>query len=119
MPPQVEDVSGLKVTPVSIPNKIARYDLYLSLADTAQGLKGSLLYNADLFKPDTIARMLEGLETLLRAAVERPDARLDELTRALAAKERERREISEREIEQAGLQMLKSARRRVVGRADV
>jgi hypothetical protein len=110
--------SGLTLSPLVIPNKVARYDLYLSLYELPQGMKGSLLYNADLFRPGTIARMVEHFETLLRAVVERPDARLGELAQLLADADRQSQEVLERELEEAGLQMLKNVRRRNVSRVS-
>jgi amino acid adenylation domain-containing protein len=106
--------SSLTLSPLVIPNKVARYDLYMSLYELPQGMKGSLLYNADLFRPGTIARMVEHFEALLRAVVERPDARLGELTQLLASIDEQSREVLEKELEKAGLQMLKNVRRRNV-----
>jgi non-ribosomal peptide synthetase component F len=118
-PSPVPETPDLKVNFISLPNNVARYDLYLSLADSAQGLQGTMLYNADLFKPGTIARMLENMKTLLHAIVERPAAHLDELTRLLAAKDKQHQELVEKEIENAGLQMLRNIQRRAISRVDV
>jgi hypothetical protein len=109
---------SLTLSPLAIPNKVARYDLYVSLFELPQGMKGSLLYDADLFRPGTIARMVEHFETLLRAVIERPDARLGELTQLLAARDKQSQEVLEKELEEAGLQMLKNVRRRNVSRVS-
>src|SRR5215211_4589897 len=56
-----------------------KFDLSLFLFEEDQGLKGRLVYNADLFDDETIERMLGHLHTLLRGIVEDPDQRLSEL----------------------------------------
>src|SRR5215211_4668803 len=56
-----------------------KFDLSLFLFEEDQGLKGRLVYNADLFDDETIERMLGHLQTFLRGIVEDPDQRLSEL----------------------------------------
>src|SRR5215212_5895560 len=56
-----------------------KFDLSLFLFEEDQGLKGRLVYNADLFDDATIERMLGHLQTFLRGIVEDPDQRLSEL----------------------------------------
>jgi len=57
----------------------AKFDLNLSLDDTADGWDGTLDYNSDLFDRSTVERMAAHLDCLLRAVCERPDARLADL----------------------------------------
>src|SRR5215213_7151460 len=56
-----------------------KFDLSLFLFEEDQGLKGRLVYNADLFDDPTIERMLGHLQTLLRGIVEDPDQHLSDL----------------------------------------
>src|SRR5215213_423074 len=56
-----------------------KFDLSLFLFEEDQGLKGRLVYNADLFDDATIERMLGHLQTFLRGIVEDPDRHLSEL----------------------------------------
>ena len=56
-----------------------KFDLSLFMFEEDQGLKGRLVYNADLFDDTTIERMLGHLQALLRCIVENPDQRLSEL----------------------------------------
>src|SRR6185369_727170 len=58
---------------------VARADLEIHLLDDGEGLQAVGVYNADLFDPTTMARLLGQFGDLLRGAVERPDARLAEL----------------------------------------
>ncbi|HEX2740525.1 MAG TPA: amino acid adenylation domain-containing protein [Rubrobacter sp.] len=56
-----------------------KYDLSFFLSEEEQGLRGRLVYNADLFDDATIERMLGHLQTLLKGIVEDPDRHLSEL----------------------------------------
>src|SRR4028118_1768190 len=56
-----------------------KFDLSFFMSEEEQGLKGRLVYNADLFDDATIERMLGHLQTLLKGIVEGPDQRLSEL----------------------------------------
>ena len=58
---------------------IAKFDLTVLVEDTEQGLTGAIEYNTDLFRADTITRMLEHFRTLLTSIAANPDKRLSEL----------------------------------------
>ncbi|WFE55764.1 non-ribosomal peptide synthetase/MFS transporter [Micromonospora sp. WMMD712] len=51
----------------------ARFDLSLYVSEAADGLRGMVVYNSDLFDADTVVRLAASLDALLRAAVARPD----------------------------------------------
>ncbi|RKR86141.1 amino acid adenylation domain-containing protein [Micromonospora pisi] len=57
----------------------ARYDLAVYLSEADDGLRGSVLYNTDLFDPQTMTRFTDHYRNLLRAAVARPDLPLVDL----------------------------------------
>ncbi len=57
----------------------AKFDLTMTLAETEQGLSGSLEFSTDLFVEETIARFLGHFQTLLEGIVSAPDARLSAL----------------------------------------
>ncbi|MGN6152443.1 MAG: non-ribosomal peptide synthetase, partial [Lysobacteraceae bacterium] len=63
----------LRVDTVDIGYQVAKFDLTLTIDTTADGLLGSWQYCADLFEADTIARLAESFEQLLRAVVARPE----------------------------------------------
>ena len=50
---------GITVTPLATPRRIAKYDLSLAVDERPDGLLLQLEYNTDLWKPATIARMLQ------------------------------------------------------------
>src|SRR5262249_3635123 len=56
-----------------------------TLQDTAQGLRGTLEYNTDLFDAATIVRMLGHFYTLLEGIVANPEQRLADLPLLTAA----------------------------------
>ena len=57
----------------------ARFDLTLSVQESAAGLMGILEYNTDLFDRDTVRRLLAHYRRLLEAIVAAPAARLSQL----------------------------------------
>ncbi|RKH39334.1 non-ribosomal peptide synthase/polyketide synthase, partial [Corallococcus sicarius] len=70
---------GLSLKPLSLERDTAKFDLTLALADTADGLVGSLEYSTDLFDAATVARLAGHLETLLRGILATPDQHLSRL----------------------------------------
>ena len=70
---------GLSVSRAGVDLEGAKFDLSLSLAATASGLRGKLTYTTDLFEPDTIERMVGHLERLLQQVAADADARLSRL----------------------------------------
>ncbi|MDF5727929.1 MAG: amino acid adenylation domain-containing protein [Rhizonema sp. PD38] len=73
------ELPGLILSPLLNESRTAKYDLTLSMTETAQGLVGNLEYNTDLFDPSTISRMAGHLQTLLCGIVANPQQRLSEL----------------------------------------
>ena len=74
------ELPGLSLSPVIADGGTTHFDLTLHIADTEQGLLGTVAYNTDLFDADTITRMLSHLQTLLEAIVKDPDRHLSELS---------------------------------------
>ncbi|NMO20133.1 LLM class flavin-dependent oxidoreductase [Pyxidicoccus fallax] len=84
LPPTDMNVPGMAWKPVlPVPDGAvegtAKFDLQLSLVETPDGLSGALEYRTDLFSPSTMARLAGHLETLLRAVVDAPEARVEDL----------------------------------------
>jgi amino acid adenylation domain-containing protein len=71
---------GLTFSAVELRNKTAKYDLTLSMMETAQGLTAVAEYNTDLFDDPTILRTLEHYQRVLEAVVADPDRRLSDLS---------------------------------------
>ncbi|MFN7945817.1 MAG: amino acid adenylation domain-containing protein [Blastocatellia bacterium] len=77
--PETARQTELSVTPVKTESGLAKFDLTLSMIDTATELIGVFEYNADLFEAATMARMCGHFRTLLAAIAENPRQRLSEL----------------------------------------
>lgn len=54
----------------------ANFDLTLELFDRADGFQGGLNFSTDLFRPETIDRMVQQYQTLVAAAVGAPDQKI-------------------------------------------
>ncbi|HEU4560885.1 MAG TPA: amino acid adenylation domain-containing protein [Longimicrobium sp.] len=70
---------GLKTEPMGSGAATTKFDLLLDLAAGVDGLRGALLYCADLFEPATMARMAGHLERVLEQVAAGDDVRLSAL----------------------------------------
>ncbi|WP_311931631.1 non-ribosomal peptide synthetase [Microbispora sp. H11081] len=70
---------GLAMSAYPFEVTASRFDLALYLMDLGDGLRGTLTYRTELFRPETIARLAECFENLLRSIVADPHARLSDL----------------------------------------
>ena len=79
------ELPGIKTTPIEVKTHTAKLDLALALSQTSEGLEGVVEYNTDLFKAETINRLIGHFLTLLEAITvdtEENIARLPILTAA-------------------------------------
>ncbi|MEA2693150.1 MAG: hypothetical protein QOJ16_2537, partial [Acidobacteriota bacterium] len=67
------DLPGLRLEPMEMPAETAKFDLALTLGETAEGLSGAWSYDRDLFDATTVGRLNAHFERLLEAAVAQPD----------------------------------------------
>ncbi|HYC70106.1 MAG TPA: amino acid adenylation domain-containing protein [Opitutaceae bacterium] len=82
--------AGLTFTPLEFDNGTSKFDLSLSLAETAGGeIRLSLEYRMDLFESGTIERLLAHYQALVTGAAATPDRRVDELPLLTAAERRQ------------------------------
>ncbi len=73
-------LGGLALEPFGAEEGTTRFDLNLTLRDGDEGLAGALVYRAELFEAETIARMAGHLEVLLEAMAAEPGRRLSEVS---------------------------------------
>jgi amino acid adenylation domain-containing protein len=79
------ELPGLTVTEQPVGTGTAKFDLWFSLTEHADGIDGQAEFNAEVFDRSTVDALLARLEVLLRQVVSAPDRRLgslDVLTRA-------------------------------------
>ncbi|HEX6292099.1 MAG TPA: amino acid adenylation domain-containing protein, partial [Herpetosiphonaceae bacterium] len=69
----------LTVEPLGVEPLATEFDLTLTVSESRGGLRGEFTYRRDLFAPDTMARMVGHLETLLAAVVDDPHQPIDQL----------------------------------------
>ncbi len=73
------DLSGLGMDELEIETQTAKFDLSLSMAESEDGLVGTINYNTDLFDAATVERIAEHFEQLLGAVVSKPDEQISRL----------------------------------------
>jgi amino acid adenylation domain-containing protein len=69
----------LTMVPIEVGERTAKFDLTLFLSNSAQEIRGSLVYSVDLFEAATIRRMADHFRQLVSGIVANPDARIFEL----------------------------------------
>ena len=78
-PSQTVQLSNLTLKYLTPDSQTARFDLSLDMSETATGLTGVFEYSTDLFKSETIHRLIKHFETLLTGIIANPEQRLSEL----------------------------------------
>jgi amino acid adenylation domain-containing protein len=73
------DLLDLTVSSLEVETPTAKFDLTLSMENTASGLIGEWEYNSDLFDATTIERMTRHFQTLLEGIVANPQQPISEL----------------------------------------
>ncbi|HEY9803800.1 MAG TPA: amino acid adenylation domain-containing protein [Leptolyngbyaceae cyanobacterium] len=73
------ELPGVSLKLLEVENKTARFDLALFLTETEEGIAGKWQYNADLFTPDTITRLTNHWQTLIKSIVSQPQSRINTL----------------------------------------
>jgi amino acid adenylation domain-containing protein len=72
-PSEALELPELTLEEITVESTTAKFDLMLSLEETAAGLRGVLEYSADLFDETTVRRILEHFQVLLEGLVRQPD----------------------------------------------
>ncbi|MEU8378334.1 amino acid adenylation domain-containing protein [Streptosporangium sp. NPDC048865] len=76
-------MSGIETDVFDPGARQAKFDLMLDVTPRSDSLYALLSYNADLFEPDTVARMLRRYERVLEAVADDPDIPLSRLRAAM------------------------------------
>lgn len=74
------ELPNVTLEPVEVDTGTTKFDLTLSMVEAPQGLRAAFEYNADLFEPGTISRLLGCFQTLLESIVAQPDQRISRLS---------------------------------------
>ncbi len=89
VPEQDLELPGLTLSSLEVDSGTAKFNLTLLVEEGAEGLKGTLEYNTDMFDPATIKRMLGHFQTLLESIVASPELRLSDLPLLTEAERRQ------------------------------
>ena len=114
----VLQLPGLELSAVANETQTVKFDLILFVAEGEDGLHGHLDYGTDLFKAETMSRLMAHFETLLRSVVADPDVRVAELDMS-TSKEREQQVMQDQERQSAERKKLLNVRRKAVNLAEV
>ena len=80
-PQSSANLPGLSIQNIPLPLDVrARFDLEVNYWEIPSGLEGVWCYNTDLFDATTIAQITQHFQTLLKAIVANPKARISELS---------------------------------------
>ncbi|MGM3305324.1 amino acid adenylation domain-containing protein [Anabaena sp. WFMT] len=79
VPMEALELEGLIINHSLVHNGTAKFDLFLELFETPEGINGWFEYSTDLFDATTIARIGENYQTLLTSIVANPDAKISDL----------------------------------------
>ena len=63
------ELPGLSLRTLEVDEGTTAFDLTLTMEETDEGIKGSMRYSTDLFKPTTIDRMLKHFQNIVRSIV--------------------------------------------------
>jgi len=114
VPGRETEPGDLTMTPVEFDKGMVQFDLVMHLANSRDGVVGSLQYQTGLFESDTMKRFREQFENVLRLGLERPEVKLSELSASLDEIEQSRWADKQKEIVDFGLRKLKGARRQAI-----
>lgn len=78
-PRPTAETMGLTFIPVKIDNGTTKFDLSLTMTETANGIDSVLDYNVDLFDAPTIRRLIGHFLTLLEGIAQNPNQRIADL----------------------------------------
>jgi amino acid adenylation domain-containing protein len=90
-------LSGLTLESEPLTNTTSRFDLYVDLVETPDGLQVQVEYCTDLFHAKTIERMFGHYRRLLLSAVEEPAQKISRLRMLTAEEERQLKSFNDTE----------------------
>lgn len=109
-------LSDLTLSFVEVDNGTAKFDLLLNIVELETGFYVSFQYNTDLFKADTITRLLEHFETLIQNVVAQPNTTLNALEEILAEIDQQKQLEKEKELEAVIIHKLKKVERKMIAK---
>ncbi len=112
-PQIVREFGGLKLGPLGVGSS-SRFDLVVFINNPEDDPSAMWMYNPNLFEANTIVRVANQYERLLRKVCEDPGIRLESLFVALDEAERQQRGSEQKKFQEAGLEKLRKIRRKAI-----
>ena len=88
-PPVVLEMGGVKARAIDTNLGYGKYDLALSLQGAADGLSGTVAYNADIYDDFMIEQLMRHYEAILEAVTSDPDQRVGDVRLLSQAEEQQ------------------------------
>jgi amino acid adenylation domain-containing protein len=104
------ELPGLKFSSFPFGHESTRFSIIMALADSDEGVAGSLDYDTRLFDADTIARLAEHYTSLLHYVPSHPEARLSDFANMFAQADRQREEARREEFKTARRRKLRDVK---------
>jgi acyl carrier protein len=114
VPVRETKLADLTLTPVDGDKAMVQFELVMHLANSREGVIGTLQYQTDLFEADTMKGFREQFENVLHLAVARTEIKLSEIAARLDEIEQRRWADKQQAISDFGLEKLKRARRQAI-----
>jgi non-ribosomal peptide synthetase component F len=112
-PQIVLEFGGLKLGSLGVSGS-SRFDLVLFINNPETDPSTMWVYNPNLFDANTIARMANNYEFLLKKVCENPGTNLESLFAALDEAEKQQRGSEQKKFQEAGLEKLRKIRRKAI-----
>jgi amino acid adenylation domain-containing protein len=71
---------GLTLNRFNVERSTAKFDIYLSMQEDANGIQGLVEYNTDIFKAETISRMIKNYSALVEDIIQDPDRHINDIS---------------------------------------
>ncbi|HEY0738440.1 MAG TPA: amino acid adenylation domain-containing protein [Herpetosiphonaceae bacterium] len=114
MPLPALELEQLTVEPLPVDAGTAKFDLVIELIESGGQLRCMFKYDSEIFKANTIARMIEQFSAVLDMVVRQPDATLHSLAEQLSAADHEHQLRQARDLRAAQQRKLKDVRRKTL-----
>lgn len=89
VPPSSLNFGEATLSNVAVDSGTAKFDMWVPLVETPEGLQGVIQYSTDLFEPGTIHRMISHFQHLLSSVVSSPDHSISTLSLLSPAERRQ------------------------------
>jgi non-ribosomal peptide synthetase component F len=73
------EIEGLTLSPLTLKSDFSAFDMLISLWETSGGIHGLLTYSQELFRHETMERLLDRYRNLLESIVANPDEHISQL----------------------------------------